>query len=183
MKLPGMYFSRLDLSPAQSWSAATTPLRGITPIIEFLRTIYKKDYAPNTRETIRDEAVKYFVEEGLVLRNPDKPARPTNSGQTVYQIETTALSLIRTFGTRAWAQQLNAFRASRAKIKAESQRRQNPRIPVKLSDGNAITISPGGQNPLIKSVVEEFCPRYALARRLRTWEMPRTSFYILMLPT
>ncbi len=39
--------------------------------------------------------------------------------------------------------------------------REIPRIPVKLSDGNAITISPGGQNPLIKSVVEEFCPRYA----------------------
>jgi hypothetical protein len=152
----------LDLSPSQSWSAATSPLRGITPIIEFLRAAYKKEYAPNTRETIRDEAVKYFVEEGLVLRNPDKPERPTNSGKTVYQVQASALSLLRTFGTPAWPRQLKAYLGDRTKIKAELERQRNiPRIPVKLSNGKAITLSPGGQNPLIRSIVEDFCPRYA----------------------
>src|SRR5438128_154765 len=82
----------LDLPPSLPWSAATNPLRGITPIIEFLRSEYKKEYAPNTRETIRDEAVKYFEREGLLLRNPDKPDRPTNSGKFVYQVEPTSLS-------------------------------------------------------------------------------------------
>src|SRR5947208_17174684 len=47
----------LDLVTSHRWSAATNPLRGITPIMEFIRSAYKKDYAPNTRETIRDEAV------------------------------------------------------------------------------------------------------------------------------
>jgi hypothetical protein len=37
---------------------------------------------PNTRETIRDEAVKYFADAGMLIRNPDNPARPTNSGKT-----------------------------------------------------------------------------------------------------
>ena len=96
----------LDLLPSREWSAASNPLRGITPIIEFIGVAYKKDYAPNTRETIRDEAVKHFVEAGLLLRNPDKPDRPTNSGNTVYQIEPQALSLFRSFGTDAWATQL-----------------------------------------------------------------------------
>ncbi|HXE54230.1 MAG TPA: BsuBI/PstI family type II restriction endonuclease, partial [Tepidisphaeraceae bacterium] len=35
------------------------------------------------------------------------------------------------------------------------------RIPVKLPSGDVVTLSPGGQNPLIKRIVEEFCPRFA----------------------
>jgi hypothetical protein len=151
----------LDLLPSREWSAASNPLRGITPIIEFVKTSYKKDYAPNTRETIRDEAVKHFVEAGLLLRNPDKPDRPVNSGNTVYQVEPQALSLIRTFGTDAWATQLDDYLESRSEIRAEHVRQRNvARIPVTLPSGDAITLSPGGQNPLIKSIVEDFCGQF-----------------------
>jgi hypothetical protein len=31
---------------------------------------------------------------------------------------------------------------------------------VKLPSGETVTLSPGGQNPLIKAVIEEFCPRF-----------------------
>lgn len=90
----------LDLRPDVGWAEAQAPLRGITPIIDFIATAYGNRYAPNTRETIRDDAVKFFVEEGLLLRNPDDPKRPTNSGKTVYQIEPSALALFRKFGER-----------------------------------------------------------------------------------
>lgn len=152
----------LDLEANSSWSAATNPLRGITPIIEFIAKAYSVRYKPNTRETIRDEAVKYFVEAGLLLRNPDKPSRPTNSGQTVYQVESTALALLRTFKTKAWPTQLKGYLASRAKIRHALERERNlARIPVKLPSGEMVTLSPGGQNPLIKRIIEEFCPRFA----------------------
>jgi hypothetical protein len=152
----------LDLAPQQPWSAASNPLRGITPIIEFIQRRYRKVYKPNTRESIRDEAVKYFVESGLLLRNPDKPERPTNSGKTVYQIESTALALFRTFGSKAWNSQLRQYLKSRDAIRSElMRRRQIPRIPVTLPSGEAVTLSPGGQNPLIKEIIEEFCTRFA----------------------
>src|SRR3990172_6726024 len=35
------------------------------------------------------------------------------------------------------------------------------RIPVKLPSGKMIRLSPGEQNPLVKAIVEEFCPRFA----------------------
>ena len=92
----------LELRASAPWKAASNPLRGITPIIRFIAESYGVRYAPNTRETIRDEAVKYFVEAGLVLRNPDDPNRPTNSGKTVYQVEPTALALLRKYGTNSW---------------------------------------------------------------------------------
>lgn len=151
----------LNLKPGQTWNEAAAPLRGITPIIDFVATAYGLRYAPNTRETIRDEAVKYFVEAGLLLRNPDDPARPTNSGKTVYQFEAHALELIRTFDTLEWSRKLKAYLASRDRIRKELERdRKLARIPVKLPSGKTVTISPGGQNPLIKTVIEEFCPRF-----------------------
>jgi hypothetical protein len=149
----------LDLKPLQPWSEASEPLRGITPIIEFVAQEYGIRYAPNSRETIRDEAVKYFVEAGLLIRNPDDPYRPTNSGKTVYQAEPTALELIRCFGTPEWHSKLPSYLAAQSRIRDELLReRRLSRVPVKLPSGETITISPGGQNPLIKTVIEEFCP-------------------------
>jgi hypothetical protein len=152
------FLALLDLKPLQSWSQAAEPLRGITPIIEFIAKEYDVHYAPNTRETIRDEAVKYFVEAGMLIRNPDDPKRPTNSGKTVYQIEPTALEVFRSFGTLDWVGNLKSYSTARKQIRTELLReRKLTRIPVRLPSGEMVTISPGGQNPLIKTVVEEFC--------------------------
>lgn len=151
----------LDLRPEQSWAQASAPYCGITPIIKFIRECYGIDYAPNTRETIRDEAVKHFVESGLVVRNPDDPQRPTNSGKTVYQIEPNALELIRLFNTDRWNEMLALYHAKQESIRHELERRRTlVRIPLTLPSGESITLSPGGQNPLIRSIVEEFCARF-----------------------
>jgi hypothetical protein len=134
----------LDLQPQGSWKAATNPLRGITPIIEFVREAYAVRYAPNTRETIRDEAVKYFVDAGLVVRNPDDPARPTNSGKTVYQVEPSALRLCQSFGSREWPKLLGAYLTSREHTRHELHRQRSiARIPVTLPSGESIALSPG----------------------------------------
>ncbi len=152
----------LDLRPDIPWSKAQAPLRGITPAIDFIAAAYGVRYAPNTRETIRDDAVKFFVEAGLVLRNPDDPNRPTNSGKTVYQIQPSALALLRTFGTKKWMPALEKYLASRESIKHEIARKRNlARVPVTLPDGSQAALSPGGQNPLIKAIIELFCPIFA----------------------
>lgn len=153
------FLALLDLKPRQPWAEAAEPLRGITPIIDFVADAYGVRYAPNTRETIRDEAVKYFAEAGMLIRNPDDPNRPTNSGKTVYRIERTALELFRSFGSLEWGGKLEAYLSERGRIRKELLReRKLSRIPVRLPSGDTVTISPGGQNPLIKTVIEEFCP-------------------------
>lgn len=151
----------LNLTAEKSWREAANPLIGITPIIEFIGRHYGQRYAPNTRETIRDEAVKHFVEAGLLLRNPDDPSRPTNSGKTVYQVEPSALELARCYGTLEWPRRLAAYLKSRQHVLEDMHRkRELSRIPVRLPSGRTVNISPGGQNPLIKSVIEELCPRF-----------------------
>jgi hypothetical protein len=152
----------LDLRPNVPWQDAQAPLRGITPIIDFIAETYGVRYAPNTRETIRDDAVKFFVEAGLLLRNPDDPKRPTNSGKTVYQIEPSSLALLRKAGTKEWTLALHKYLASRESLKHEIARKRNlTRVPVTLPDGSKIALSPGGQNPLIKAIIEHFCPAFA----------------------
>ena len=152
----------LDLQPHATWADAQAPLCGITPVINFVATAYGVRYAPNTRETIRDDAGKFFVEEGLLLRNPDDPNRPTNSGKTVYQIEPTALDLLRKVGTSGWTPALRQYLASRENLKHEIARKRDlARVPVKLPDGSPVALSPGGQNPLIKAIIEHFCPAFA----------------------
>ncbi len=152
----------LDLQPEAGWADAQAPLRGITPIIDFIATTYGVRYAPNTRETIRDDAVKFFVEEGLLIRNPDDPNRPTNSGKTAYQIEPPALGLLRVVGSAKWKSALKKYLASRENLKHEiTRKRDSARVPVTLPDGSKVTLSPGGQNPLIKAIIEHFCPIFA----------------------
>lgn len=151
----------LDLKPVTPWSDARNPLCGITPMMEFFAEHYGKTYAPNTRETVRRQTVHQFLDAGLIVANPDDPERPVNSGKNVYQIEASALELLRTYGTEAWSKDLRAYLASVETLKKRYAReREMVRIPLKLAPGREITLSPGGQNVLIREIIEQFAPRF-----------------------
>ena len=79
--------SLLALEPETEWADASNPLMGITPMMDFFSEHYGKKYAPNTRETVRRQTVHQFLQAALIIANPDKPSRPTNSPKAVYQIE------------------------------------------------------------------------------------------------
>ena len=91
----------LDLKKGKSWAEAKDPLVGITPMMEFARDHYGKQYAPNSRETFRRQTIHQLVAAGIALYNPDDPARPVNSPKAVYQIEADTLTLMRSYGTAA----------------------------------------------------------------------------------
>ena len=147
------------LRPEDGWDRATAPLRRIKDIMDFIKEYYGITYAANTRETIRDEAVKYFAAAGLLLTNPDQPDRPRNSGKYAYQIEGRTLELLQCYGKEEWEMTLDKYLKEREQIRRELERARN--IPVTLSPGKEISLSPGGQNNLIKNIIEEFCPRFA----------------------
>ena len=73
----------LDLRPGSSWSQGTNPLIGITPVMDWARTHYDKEYAPNSRETFRRQTMHQLVDAGIALYNPDNPQRPVNSPNAV----------------------------------------------------------------------------------------------------
>ena len=151
----------LNLTPEKNWSEAESPLMGITPIMEWVREHYDKEYAPNTRETFRRQTMHQFCDAGLTLYNPDNPERPVNSPKTVYQIAPEVLSLLRTFGTEKWRDELGAYLANQKTLAARyASEREHHLIPVKFKGGE-IRLSPGEHSALIKAIIEEFAPRFA----------------------
>jgi hypothetical protein len=108
----------LNLSPGKAWGDAENPLVGITPIMDWSREHYDKDYAPNTRETFRRQTIHQFCDAGIALYNPDDPGRPVNSPKAVYQIEPATLTLLRSFGTAGWHDNLTAYLAERETLVA-----------------------------------------------------------------
>ena len=151
----------LDLPANKSWDEASDPLRGVTPIMEFVAKHYGKKWAPNTRETVRRFTLHQFEQAGLVVANPDQPDRPTNSPRYCYQIEPRALALIRTFGTPEWEGALRRYLADvRTLAQRYAQARDMQRIPLDLASGAAIRLSAGGQNVLIQRIINDFCPRF-----------------------
>jgi hypothetical protein len=157
----------LDLGPNDDWSDATRPLMGITPIMDWTKKKYGKEYAPNTRETFRRQTMHQFVDAGLALYNPDKPERPVNSPKAVYQIAPEALALLRTYGTPEWDIELAKYlKLWKTLAERYARERDMNRIPVKLLDGQEIMLSAGDHSELIRAIIEEFAPRYAPGSRL-----------------
>jgi hypothetical protein len=152
----------LNLMPGNPWSQAGNPLVGITPIMAWAREYYGKEYAPNTRETFRRQTMHQFCDAGMVIYNPDKPDRPVNSPKAVYQIEPVALTLLRTFGTPQWHDNLTAYLSKRETLVAKyAKEREQNLIPVEIEPGKEITLSPGEHSELIRAIIEDFAPRFA----------------------
>ena len=154
----------LDLRPDRGWSQAGSPLMGVTPMMDFMRDHYGKVYAPNSRETVRRYTVHQFLEAGLLRRNPDDPKRPTNSGLTVYQVPEELLSVLRKFGTEEWEDALSDWLDLVPSLQERwNEQRATEMVSVSLPSGAEVLLSPGGQNPLLKDLIEEFCPRFTPA--------------------
>ena len=49
------------------------------------------------------------IQAALIVSNPDKPARPTNSPKAVYRLEPSALKLLRGVGRRGWKKRLREY--------------------------------------------------------------------------
>jgi adenine-specific DNA-methyltransferase len=143
------------------WKNASSQLIGITEMMDYFLNNFGVKYAPNSRETVRRFTIHQFVQLGLVQENPDNPNRPINSPKTRYIIAPSALELIRSYGSENWKTNLQLFIESQPSLtRLQVMERSIPLIPVTLPNGNSLLLSSGGQNELIKKVIEEFCPRF-----------------------
>ena len=144
---------------ADSYRHSLTVSKGV---MDFAATEYRKRYAPNTRETVRRQVLHQFVQAYLADYNPDDPTLPTNSPRAHYGITESALVAIKTFGTKDWPVSLQRFIAQHGKL-AEKYRKQRIKnlVPIVLSDGKKLELSPGEHNEVQAAVVHEFAPRFA----------------------
>ena len=92
------------------------------------------------------------------MQNPDQLDRPVNSPKWCYQIAPAALLVLRRYGTRQYQRALKKYLADLPGLKATYDKvRDLKRIPVTLPSGKLVRLSPGGQNILLKQMIEDFC--------------------------
>ena len=67
------------LGPDDPWGNVQRPLLRIWDIMGFMRDVHGKDYAANSRETIRRQTIHQFEQGRIVDRNPDVIGRAITS--------------------------------------------------------------------------------------------------------
>lgn len=155
------------MTPELGWADADCHLIGITPIMTWAADVYGKQYAPNTRETIRRQSMHQFCDAGVALYNPDKPDRPVNSPKAVYQIAPVVLEVVRKYGTDEWEDALNEYLAQVETLVAQyAKSREQNLIPVTTTDGTVLKLTPGAHSELIRQIIEDFAPRFAPGSQL-----------------
>ncbi len=156
------------LKPRDNWSKTTRlSLKLSKGIIDFLKVFYSKEYAPNTRESIRKDVLHQFVQARILDYNPDNPKLPVNSPNTHYAITEEAREAIITFGTKAWKEGANRFKSEVGELtKRYLKERKQLLIPVKLNNGETLKLSPGKHNIVQAAIIQDFAPRFAAGSEL-----------------
>ncbi|WP_432928200.1 BsuBI/PstI family type II restriction endonuclease [Microbispora sp. CA-135349] len=150
------------LKPGGRWADSTTPRLGVQKIMDWSGEHWAKPYATGSREDFRKKTLRQWVDNGFAVLNPDNQNIATNSQLNEYCLSDEAVAAVRLYGTDAFENALVGFlnEASEA-VKARAEALHAAMISVDLPDGEAFLLSPSGQNPLLKKMVEEFVPRFA----------------------
>jgi len=156
------FLALANIGRRDPWSKATQVRLRIHDVLLFSQDRYKRKYAENTRETIRRQVIHQFEQARIVDRNPDEPDLPTNSPRTHYALTNEVAVLIQSFGSKSWQVNLaNFLNNRRTLIEIYRRKRKSRMIPVKISSGKVLKLSPGKHNQLQAAVLKDFAPRFA----------------------
>jgi adenine-specific DNA-methyltransferase len=156
-----------QLSENTPWKNAKTASLRVHDILVEIKRRYGREYAENSRETIRRKVLHQFEQAGIVIRNIDDPERPTNSGLTNYVLSDLVLDIVRSYGTAKWKAKSKDFIDQQGRLLDVYQKaREQTKIPLQLGEGKTFKLSPGRHNKLEIAIVEEFGPRFAPGAKL-----------------
>lgn len=146
-----------SIKPEMPWSEATNEWIRIHDMIKFANTYYGVNYAENSRETFRKQALHQFRTAALIEDN----GKATNSPNYQYRLTAETLELIKAIQTSSWLAALKRFLILHDKlVDIYTSKKKMTMIPVKIN-GNEFKFSSGKHNELQKAIIEEFAPRFA----------------------
>lgn len=147
---------------AKGWGDAGAPLVGSRKLLTYVNDVWGESIGSGSYDDIRRRCVKFLVESGIALKNPDDLARAPNSPATGYALSEAAKSLLTSFGSSSWDQALESYKQHFESLSARfRQERDMNTVPVVLPHGETIQLSPGEHNELQRKIIEDFLPRFA----------------------
>jgi adenine-specific DNA-methyltransferase len=156
-----------QLSEKMPWKEAKTCSLRVHDILIEIKQRYGREYAENTRETIRRYVLHQFEQAGIVIRNPDNPGLATNSPLTHYILSDVVVEILQAYGSPEWKTKLQAFIGQRGTLlEIYQMAREQCKVPLQVADGAVYKLSPGKHNKLQAAIVKEFGPRFAPGAKL-----------------
>lgn len=147
----------LGITPRAKWNSATNEWIRIHDILVFTKENYGVNYAENSRETFRKQALHCFRDAAIIEDN----GKATNSPNYRYKVTDEALELMKSFGSSEWKSKLKGFKQNhQSLVELYTSKKQMTKMPVKIN-GVDFTFSSGKHNELQKAIIEEFAPRFA----------------------
>lgn len=145
------------ITPADKWALAEREWIRIHDILLFAKEYYGKEYAENTRETVRKHCMHQFRDAAMIEDN----GMATNSPKYRYRLTREFADLLKFYGTMAWSLQLSSYIYAHGTLveKYKSKKRMKM-LPVNIN-GADFQFSPGQHNQLQKAIIEKFAPRFA----------------------
>lgn len=145
------------IKPGMSWTEAANDWIGIHDIIQFVNGNYQVDYAENSRETFRKQALHHFRTAALAEDN----GKATNSPNFKYRLTEETVRILKTMQTPAWETSVKGFLLYHEKlIDMYASKKKMTMIPININ-GEKFSFSVGKHNELQKAIIEEFAPRFA----------------------
>ena len=146
-----------SISEDSAWADAKSEWVRIFDIMQFMIDSYNINYAANTRETIRKQAIHHFRSAAIIEDN----GLATNSPNYKYRLTDEFLHMVSCYGSCEWAALLKSFVEKHPSlIQMYASKKKMKKMPVMI-DGKALTFSTGKHNELQKMILEEFAPRFA----------------------
>lgn len=146
-----------SIKEVSQWNEATNEWIRIHDIMQFINEGYNIEYAENSRETFRKQAIHNFRNAAFIEDN----GKATNSPNYRYRITSEFLELIKSYGSDKWESELENYNEEHEKlIDIYASKKEMQKMPVKIN-GNDFTFSTGKHNQLQKAIIEEFAPRFA----------------------
>jgi len=144
-----------NLKKKTSWAKATNEWVRIHDIIAFVNNNYDKNYAENSRETFRKQAIHHFRYAAIVEDN----SKATNSPDYRYRLTEEFLEILHKINVSAVP--LDIFKKNhQSLIEIYASKKKMMKMPVKIN-GADFTFSPGKHNQLQKDIIEKFAPLFA----------------------
>lgn len=140
-----------------SWQNAINDWIRIHDVIAYIKDNYDIEYAENSRETFRKQAMHHFRNAAFIEDN----GKATNSPNYRYRLTDEMLSLLQSYKTESWSRTKQYFLASHETlVDIYASKKAMRKMPVRIN-GKDFTFSPGKHNELQKAIIEEFAPRFA----------------------
>ena len=156
------FLTLLGLNDTDKWSnASISGLYRIHDVLKNIRETFGKNYAENSRETLRKRVMRVLEQSIIIVRNIDDFTRPTTSGKTNYSITEEYLKVIKAYGTDDYEIFLEEFLSIHGDLAEQyAKKRDMHKVPLEIN-GETHLLSAGTHNELQVAIIEEFASRFA----------------------